>query len=50
MGVYNILIESIRRLYKIGRINEQKIVELFEDKKITEEEKLYILNVNLDVE
>lgn len=50
MGMHNIFIESIRRLYKIGKISEQKIVELFEDKKITEEEKLYILNVNLDVE
>lgn len=41
----NQFVESMRRLYKDEKVSEQKIVELFESKKITEEEKLYILNV-----
>ena len=48
-------VESIKRLYVSGKINVEKIVELFESKKITEKEKDYILdienvnNVNLEV-
>ena len=37
-------IEVVKALYKDMKVNEQKIVELFESGKITEEEKLYILN------
>lgn len=45
MSMYNVFVESMQRLYKDGKVSEQKIVELFESKKITEEEKLYILDV-----
>ena len=39
----NQFIESMKRLYNSGKVNEKKIVELFESGKITKEEKLYIL-------
>lgn len=45
MSMYNVFIESMCRLYKDGKVSEQKVIELFECKKITEEEKLYILDV-----
>lgn len=51
----NQFVESIKRLYKDGKVAEKKIVELFESGKITEEEKVYILdvenvkNINLEV-
>ena len=38
----NQFVESIKRLYNSGKVNEQKIVELFECGKITKEEKDYI--------
>lgn len=41
----NQFVESMRRLYKDGKVYEKKIVELFESGKITEEEKDYILNI-----
>lgn len=44
-----LFVESIRRLYKNGRISKKKVVELYEDKKITKEELDNILGVNLDV-
>ena len=37
-------VEIIKELYKDMKVTEQKIVELYECEKITEEEKLYILN------
>ena len=40
----NQFIESLRRLYQDNKINEERINKLFEDGKITVEEKLYILN------
>lgn len=40
-----LFVESIKRLYKDGKINESKIIELFQNGKITEEEKWDILNV-----
>ena len=39
------LVESLRRLYKSGRINKEKVDELFKNGKITEEEYNYILEV-----
>ena len=48
MGV--LFVESIKRLYKDKKINKEKIVELFESGKISEEELNYILDINLDVE
>lgn len=41
-----LFIESLRRLYKDGKIEKEKIVELFESGKITEKDKLYILDVH----
>ena len=38
-------IESLRRLFKDGKIEKEKIVELYVSGKITEEEKVYILEV-----
>ena len=39
----NQFVESMKRLYVNGKITEFKIVELFESKNISEEEKNYIL-------
>ena len=41
----NQFIESMKRLYKDGKVTKDKIVTLFESGKITEEEKCYILDV-----
>lgn len=41
----NQFVESLKRLYKDGKVTKEKIVELYESRKITEEEKLYILDV-----
>lgn len=41
----NQFVESLWRLYKYGRVSKDKIVELCKDGKISEEEKLYILDV-----
>lgn len=42
----NQFVESLKRLYKDGKVTEEKIYELYESGKITEEEKMYILDVN----
>ena len=48
-------VDAMKRLYVSKKVNVEKIVELFESGKITEQEKLYILdvendkNVNLEV-
>lgn len=39
----NQFVESLKRLYADGRIDEKKVIELFTDGKITDEEKWYIL-------
>lgn len=39
-------VESLKRLYQNGKLQAEKIVELFVSGKISEEEKLYILEVN----
>lgn len=44
MRTYSIFVESMRRLYRDGKVTKNKILELFESNKITEEDKLYILN------
>ena len=36
-------VESLKRLYADGKLNKEKVVELFESGKITENEKNYIL-------
>ena len=48
MGI--LFVESIRRLYANDKIAKEKVVELYESGKISEEEMQYILNVELDVE
>lgn len=44
MQTFSVFVESMRRLYRDDKINTEKVVELFESKKITEDEKWYILN------
>ena len=41
----NQFVESLRRLYSDNKLDINKVAELFENGKITEEEKWYILNV-----
>lgn len=40
----NQFVESLKRLYKRGLINEEKVIILLKDNKITENEKDYILS------
>ena len=44
MKEFSVFVEAMRRLYRDGDVNEEKIISLLNDGKITEEEKLYILN------
>lgn len=44
MKTFSVFVESMKRLYNDGKIGEEKIVQLFESNKITEEEKSFILN------
>ena len=37
-------IESLKRLYQCEKLDVQKVIELFKNGKITEEEKWYIIN------
>lgn len=46
MKTFSVFVESMRRLYRDDKVNADKIVLLFESGKITEEEKLYILNAH----
>ena len=39
----NQFIESLRRLYQADKVSKETIIKIFNDGKITEEEKLYIL-------
>lgn len=41
----NQFIESMKRLYDSKKVSEKKIIELFDNSKITEDEKKYILGV-----
>ena len=45
MKTFSVFVESMRRLYRDGQVSKEKIVGLFGSGKITEEEKLYILDV-----
>lgn len=40
----NQFVESLKRLFERNLINEKKVIELFKNNKITENEKKYILN------
>ena len=42
----NQFIESIKRLYAEGKIKEEKIIQWYEEGKITVEDKMYILEVH----
>lgn len=44
MKEFSVFVESMRRLYRDGKVTEEKIVLLFNEGKITDEEKSYILN------
>ena len=39
-------VESMKRLYESNKVKKEKIINLCNDKKITEEEKKYILNTH----
>lgn len=44
MKTFSVFVESMRRLYRDGKVDDKKIIELFQVKKISEEEKWHILN------
>jgi hypothetical protein len=44
MKTFSVFVESMRRLYRDGQVDKNKIIMLFQNGKITEEEKDYILN------
>lgn len=44
-----LFVESIKRLYKDGKINKEKVAQLYENGKITREELDYVLDVTLKV-
>ena len=44
MKTFSVFVESMRRLYRDGKVDKNKVCELFESGKITEEEFSYILN------
>lgn len=44
MKEFSVFVESMRRLYKDGKVSVDKVVELFESGKINDEEKWHILN------
>lgn len=39
-----ILVESLRRLYVDEKLTSDKVIQLFKEGKLTEQEKWYILN------
>lgn len=46
MDVFSMFVESLKRLYQDGKINEKKILEFCENEKITNDEKEYILDAH----
>lgn len=42
----SVFVESVKRLYDEGKIKEDKILQWYEEGKITVEEKLFILEVH----
>lgn len=40
----NQFVESVKRLYDEGKIKEEKILQWYEERKITVEDKMYILS------
>ena len=45
MGMRPLFVESIRRLYNDKKVAKEKILEFFQNGKLTEEELKYILDV-----
>lgn len=43
MENFNVFTESLKRLYNNKKVNEAKIISLFNDGKLTKKEKEYIL-------
>lgn len=43
-----LFVESIRRLYIDGKVSKEKVIELFQNGKITEENLSYILDVKTE--
>ena len=41
-----IFVDSIKRLYEKHMISEEKVIELYKNKTITEDEKEYVLNAH----
>lgn len=44
MQTFSVFVESMRRLYRDGKVSVDKVLELFESGKISEDEKWHILN------
>lgn len=40
----NTLVESLKRLYSSGKVTEEKLTQMVEQSKITDEEKKYIMS------
>lgn len=49
MKQFSQFVESLKRLYVNGKVNEEKILNLCKNGKITEEEKEYILDAQQGV-
>ena len=43
MQTFSIFVESLKRLHESGKLSDEKVIELFQNHKITEEEKWEIL-------
>lgn len=41
----NQLVESLKRLYQNGKLDKDTVLRLSDEKKITQEEREYILNI-----
>lgn len=46
MSQFNQFVESLARLYKEGKLGTEKVIELFQSGKISEEDKWHILNAH----
>lgn len=46
MDVFSMFVESLKRLYQDGKIDEKKILEFSKNEKITNDEKNYILDAH----
>lgn len=44
-----LFVESIRRLFKDGKVSKEKVLELFQNGKIVEKELEYVLEIEKDI-